>query len=270
MYLYIKRTVEKSCQHYLFNFNYFFSFFLVFLSFLFKFTFLCKKTTVKLLVPLQQMLIPTPPLSAHLSPPLPQLLHRFCPNSLHRHYHNSFTAATATSSPLLPQLLHCRCRNSLHRHASFFASGHRNSLHDHRYNFVYHFFHSTQLSSAISTVASYTTNFIKFIANRRSVLSFWFFLLLNFYIYYAMKYMKIFNICYILIKIIFLYRYIQLSEVNRGVLLKNSSVHSDDFPMKLGLSKNDRKHSFPTNFCLIWLSDITSFACSGWTLLSKT
>ena len=101
--------MEKSCQHYLFNFIYFLSFFLVFLSFLFKSTFLCKRTTVKLLVPLQQMLIPTPPLSAHLSPPLPQLLHRFCPNSLHRHYQNSFTAATATSSLPLPQLLAPPC-----------------------------------------------------------------------------------------------------------------------------------------------------------------
>ena len=107
-------------------------------------------------------------------------LHHHCPHIFYHHCRNSFmasaptpcTATAVTPSPLLPQPFHRRCRNSLHRHASFFAYSHRNSLHDHRYNSVYHYFDSAHFSSAISTVASYTTNFIKFIANRKSVLSF--------------------------------------------------------------------------------------------------
>ena len=140
--------MEKSFQHYLFNFIAFFSFFLIFLSFLFRSTFLCKRTTVKLMVPPQLRTSFTPtagPLSQLLAPPLPQLLHR-C-------YRNFFVAAATTPT-------------------SFFVSSHRNCLHDHHYNSVYHYFHSAHFSSAITTVASYTTNFIKFIANRRSVLSF--------------------------------------------------------------------------------------------------
>ena len=156
--------VEKNCQHYLFNFIYLFSFFPIFLSFLFRSTFLCKKNHRE-----------TPGSTATAANPCTPTVPTFftdCRNSFMASAPTSCTATAAPPSPLLPQHLHRRCRNSLHRHASFFASSHRNSLHDHRYNFVYHFFHSAQLSSAISTVASYTTNFIKFIANRRSVLSF--------------------------------------------------------------------------------------------------
>ena len=90
--------VEKSCQHYLFNSHSFFSFFPVFLYFLFRSTFLYKRTTVKLLVPPQLPQIVAPPLSAHLSLPLPQLLHR-C-------YRNFFTAAAATPSTAVPLSLH--------------------------------------------------------------------------------------------------------------------------------------------------------------------
>ncbi|KAF3572468.1 hypothetical protein F2Q69_00060016 [Brassica cretica] len=60
---------------------------------------------MKLLVPPQLPQILASPLFAHLSPPLPQILHGLCPNSLHCHCRNSFTAAAATSSPTLPQLL---------------------------------------------------------------------------------------------------------------------------------------------------------------------
>ncbi|KAL0814049.1 hypothetical protein Bca101_070492 [Brassica carinata] len=102
--------VEKSCQHYLFNFISFFSFFPIFLSFLFRSTFLCKKITVKLLVPpqLPQILAPplSPPTAATPSWPLPQLLAPPLPHLLHRCYRNIFTAAAATLCTAMPLSLH--------------------------------------------------------------------------------------------------------------------------------------------------------------------
>ena len=200
--------VEKSCQHYLFNFISFFSFFSIFLSFIFRSIFLRKRTTVKLLVPPQLLWILAPPLSTHLSSPLPQLLHGLCPNSMHRHCRNSFTPSTTTSSPPLPQLLAPPCLFlciqppqllaqpplqiclPLLPFRSFLIRYHHGCI-------IHHQFYQIYCQQQI----------------RSFLLIFW---LLNFYIYYAMKYMKILNICYNLIKIIvFLYKFFQLPEIIR-------------------------------------------------------
>ena len=129
------------------------------------------------MVPLQRPQIFAPPLSAHLSPPLPQLLHRLSPNSLHHQCRNFSTAAAATPCTAAPLFLHpataTPCTTTV---TTLFTTT------------------STPLTShPLSPPLHHTPPILSnLLSTRDSFFPFDFFLLLlNLYVYYAMKYMKI-------------------------------------------------------------------------------